>query len=63
LKNPFVVDACSRSNPLLKNFWIPDVVIRIPGGCENSRMSSASRKVWQNGVRSRLSGGEVKVRR
>jgi hypothetical protein len=39
------------------------VVTTTPGGWENSRMSRASRRVWQKDVRSRLSGAEEKVRR
>ena len=31
-KKPGVEVACSRSKPLLKNFWTPDVVITTPGG-------------------------------
>jgi hypothetical protein len=31
-KNPLVEEACSRSRPLLKNFWMPDVVITTPCG-------------------------------
>jgi hypothetical protein len=60
-KNPSVEEACSRSSPLLKNFWIPDVVMTTPAGYENSRTSRARRRVWQKGVKRRLSGGEVKV--
>ena len=61
-KNPLVDEACSRSSPLLKNFWIPDVVITTPCGCLNSKMSRARRRAWQKGVKRRLSGGEVKVK-
>ena len=55
-------EACSRSNPLLKNFWIPDVVITTPCGYENSRMSKARIMDWQKEVTRRLSGGDVNVR-
>jgi hypothetical protein len=61
-RNPDVDKAFSRSKPLLKNFWIPDVVITTPGGYENSRMSRARRRDWQKGFRRRLSGGDVKVK-
>ena len=44
-KKPGVEVACSRSKPLLKNFWTPDVVITTPGGEENSRMSRARMRV------------------
>lgn len=37
--------------------------MRTPCGWENSRISRARRKVWMKDVTSRLSGGEVNVRR
>lgn len=62
-KNPGVESAFSSSRPLLKNFWIPLVVINTPFGYLCSRMSSANKKVSRNSGVSRLSAGDVNVSR
>ncbi|RKF64270.1 hypothetical protein OnM2_020053 [Erysiphe neolycopersici] len=42
---------------------MPDVVTTTPCGYENSRISRANKKVLRNGVKRRLSGAKINVKR